>query len=80
MKSEPPTIKTPFHPPIKSVSDVAALLKYNASFVDSLVEQAPLLYSFFRQPKKAGGFREIRPPKINLRIFQRLLYQALDER
>jgi RNA-directed DNA polymerase len=80
MRSEPPTIKTPFQPPIRTIDDIARLVENDPAFIESLVDQAPVLYSFFRQPKKGGGFREIRPPKQNLRTIQRVLYQSFDTR
>jgi hypothetical protein len=65
---------------IRSFSDLARAIGIEDGVLAEMTELAPTLYTIFRQPKKSGGFREIRPPKKPLRIVQKLIYRTLEGR
>lgn len=80
MRHEPPTIQTPFAPPVRSLADLAGLLDLSVDELTRMVAAAPTLYTSFDQPKKSGGVRTIRPPRKALRAVQRRLYRTLQDR
>jgi RNA-directed DNA polymerase len=80
MRPEPPTIKNPFEQLIRSQFALGTLLGLNERDLITLVDLAPSSYELFRQPKKSGGFREIRAPGKNLRAVQRRIYRTLETR
>jgi RNA-directed DNA polymerase len=80
MRAAPPTIRNPFERVISTQGELVALLGLEESAFKSLVEVAPSSYSVFQQPKKSGGYREIRPPRKPLRVVQRRIYRLLERR
>ncbi len=77
MRSEPKTIARPFGQELRTLPELASLLRLEEEHLASAVDEAPYSYSTFKQPKKSGGFREIRPPRKALRVIQRLIYRKL---
>src|SRR3954447_17910951 len=80
MRTEPPTIRTPFRRTISTTPDLAAMLELDEGELIDIAAQAASLYSTFRQPKKSGGFRVIRPPSKRLRVVQTRVLRVLEPR
>jgi RNA-directed DNA polymerase len=80
MRPAPPTIVMPTEWKIRSLCELAHALDCEEGALVAMTDLAPSLYSVFRQPKKSGGFREIRPPKKSLRLVQKRIYRMLEGR
>jgi RNA-directed DNA polymerase len=78
MRPSPPTIVTTAKCKLTSLSDLALAIGLEERALAEMVVSAPTLYTIFRQPKKSGGFREIRPPKKPLRVVQKRIYRMLE--
>src|SRR5271157_843121 len=80
MHPEPATVKSPFEQSIQSTHDLAIALHLQETGLARIADAAPSSYSAFQQPKRSGGFREIRAPAKPLRDVQRCVYHALGSR
>jgi RNA-directed DNA polymerase len=78
MRPEPPTVTSKHEYRISTVAKLATTLGLDEAELVKHIELAPTSYSYFKQPKKSGGFREIRPPSKPLRAIQRSIYRLLE--
>jgi RNA-directed DNA polymerase len=80
MRAAPPTIMAKHNYAIRTLSQLSKLIELSEDDLVRQVELAPISYSCFKQPKKSGGFREIRPPNKALRVIQKRIYRMLESR
>jgi hypothetical protein len=59
---------------IRSVPELAHLLRVNIQYLKNLTSRAKNSYRFWTKPKKSGGFREYSEPEPELKKIQRRLH------